>query len=75
MERILGTRIRFRAIDVSLYSHIRGTLQIITRWITIGGVTVPKVGGKHYTYDAKGRAEAKRAKAKLKKKSTKRRGR
>jgi hypothetical protein len=36
---------------------------------------VPKVGGKHYSYDAKGRAAAKRAKAKLKKKSTKRRGR
>jgi len=36
---------------------------------------MPKVGGKRFSYDTKGRAAAKRAKAKLKKKSTKRRGR
>jgi len=36
---------------------------------------VPKVGGKSYSYDAKGRAAAKKAKAKMKKKAVKRRGR
>ena len=32
-----------------------------------GGADVPKVGGKHYPYTTKGRAAAKRARAKMKK--------